>query len=308
MTSLRGERLGSGAVTETFVATSFGAEGFEKTVVEKRVHPALAAIPRFVDAFVAEAQRASALSHANVVLLMDVARDASGYRLVTEYVDGVDLARLLELSRAAGVVLPAPLVAFIGAEVAKGLDYAHRRRGGAVVHGGLSLTNVLVSRDGAVKISDFGVHRAREDAGFAPDELRARPFRSPERLAGGEATKAADVFALGAILRELTKGGPAFEPAEALAGPEDARPTAGAFHETILAWAYARGGLGASANELAKLVARLQRDTPSRRSRAVSRARWTRPWSPRRAARSPRKSPARRVHDRRGRARSRCSW
>ncbi len=262
MTASRGERLGSGAITETFVATSFGAEGFEKTVVEKRVHADLAAVPRFVDAFVAEAQRASALSHANVVLLMDVAKDEAGYRLMTEFVDGVDLARLVELSRSAGVALPEAIVAFIGAEIAKGLDYAHRRRGGAVVHGGLSPSNVIVSRDGAVKISDFGLHRAREDAGFAPDEVRARPFRSPERLGGGDATKAGDMFALGAILRELAKGGPPFEPAEALAAAEDARPTAGSFHERVLAWAYARGAMALRAGDLAKLVARLQRETP----------------------------------------------
>lgn len=255
-----GERLGGGAVTDAFVATSFGAEGFEKTVVVKRVHADLAAVPTFVDALLAGAHRVSALSHANVVLLMDVARDAAGLHLVTEYVEGVDLARLVDLARAANVQLSDAMVAFIGAEIAKGLDYAHRRRGGAVVHGGLSPHNVLLSRDGAVKISDFGVHVAREDARFAPDEVRARPFRAPERLDGGEATKAADVYALGAILRGIA---PSFDLVENLLGPADARPTAGEFHERVLAWAYQRGGIGHAAADLAKLVARLRTDVAS---------------------------------------------
>lgn len=257
------ERLGAGAITESFVATSFGAEGFEKTVVVKRVHAELAAIPRFVDGFLAEAQRASALSHANVVLLMDVARDDAGYRLVTEYVDGVDLATLLTLARAAGASLPDEMIAFVGAEIAKGLDYAHRRRGGAVVHGGLSPSNVLVSRDGAVKVSDFGVHRAREDARFAPHETRAAPYRAPERVGGGEATKAGDLFALGAILRELGDGRTTLAsvvPIDALVGPEDGRPTAGEVHERVIAWAFKAGSVAHQASELAKLVARLRRD------------------------------------------------
>src|SRR5882672_7795602 len=163
-------RLGHGGMAEVFKAKSFGVEGFEKVLVIKRILPELAKSKRFSDLFVHEAKLAVRLSHANIVQVFDLGTvdraDGPTYYIAMEYVAGLDLATLLGRCREQKVLLPPAMCVYIVGEVAKGLDHAHRRRDEqmsplGIVHRDVSPQNILISWEGEVKVTDFGIAKAR---------------------------------------------------------------------------------------------------------------------------------------------------
>jgi len=212
-------RLGAGGMAEVFLAKMTGAEGLEKVLVVKRVLPAFARSPKFLAMFVDEAKLAMRLNHPNIVQvyafeeLRGEARRGEGneFLLAMEFVDGMDLGRLIAAARRAGRRLPPSLAALIALEVAKGLDYAHNRKdeSGApmdIVHRDVSPQNVLVSCDGGVKIADFGIARARmisEETGVIKGKFG---YMSPEQARGQRVDRRSDVYALGVVLAELLMG------------------------------------------------------------------------------------------------------
>ncbi|MCU0694546.1 MAG: serine/threonine protein kinase, partial [Polyangiaceae bacterium] len=168
------EPLGRGGMAEVFKAKSFGVEGFEKVLVVKRILPELAKDRRFVRLFVQEAKLAVRLSHTNIVQAFDLGKvapsmpsDPESYYIAMEYVAGLDAASLLTRARYLARQLPIGLCLFMTAEVAKGLDHAHRRCDELreplnIVHRDVSPQNILLSWEGEVKITDFGIAKARE--------------------------------------------------------------------------------------------------------------------------------------------------
>jgi serine/threonine protein kinase/tetratricopeptide (TPR) repeat protein len=215
-------------MAEVFKAKSYGVEGFEKVVVIKRILPELAQSDEFVEMFIHEAKLAVRLSHANVVQVFDLGLapgTVSGgmptpdaYYMAMEYVNGLDLATLLARCRRAQQQLPIEMAVYVAAEVAKGLDHAHRRRDEQnqplnIVHLDVSPQNVLLSLEGEVKVTDFGIAKAR-GALEAAEEENTRSHRlqgkygymSPEHASGGEVDARADLFSLGTVLYELLAG------------------------------------------------------------------------------------------------------
>jgi serine/threonine protein kinase/tetratricopeptide (TPR) repeat protein len=217
-------------MAEVFKAKSFGVEGFEKVLVIKRILPELAQSPDFVDMFIHEAKLAVRLSHANIVQVFDLgkaqvenenAKDpATGdaYFMAMEYVNGVDLATLLARCRRQQVLFPIDLCIYVTAEVAKGLDHAHRRRDEqlkplGIVHRDVSPQNVLVSLEGEVKVTDFGIAKARGALDKTnPDDTRTRKlqgkfgYMSPEQARGEDVDARTDIFSLGIVLYETLCG------------------------------------------------------------------------------------------------------
>jgi eukaryotic-like serine/threonine-protein kinase len=214
------ERIGGGSLTDVFKAKSFGVEGFEKTLVIKRLLPRLSSSERFVQGFVRQAKLAVRLSHANVVQVFDMGRveeaDGASYFLAMEYVAGSSLAELLDRLRSSGTVLPLGLCLYVASEVAKALDHAHKRRDDQlrpleIVHGDVSPRNVLLSWDGEVKLSDFCIARALYDVQNATlaelEQLsRKAAYGSPELVTAAAVGPSSDVFALGTLLYELLSG------------------------------------------------------------------------------------------------------
>jgi serine/threonine protein kinase len=199
--------LGEGGMGRVYLGEAAGPSGFSRKVVIKVVRDALDATLQQMLA--EEARLAAQLVHRNLVPVLDL-DEADGQKLVIlEYIDGIDVRRLMDARGA----LPWPLAVFIASEVAAGLDYAHRRRDAAgrllgVVHRDVSPQNVLVSFEGEVKLTDFGVASlaARDQGG-----LRGNPaYMPPEQARGEEVDARADVFALAAVLRELLTGEPSF--------------------------------------------------------------------------------------------------
>ncbi|MCK6548486.1 protein kinase [Myxococcota bacterium] len=207
------ERMGSGAMAEIFRARRAGAAGFERYVVIKRLLPQLAQDPRYVELFVGEAKLAAEIQHKNVVQVLELGLGEDGELFIAMEEAGIDLVRLLERARAAGIRVPPWLAVHIVTEVLEALAFAYdlvdangRRRN--VVHRDVTPANVFVSPVGDVKLGDFGLAKdgSRPDT-WAPLEAHGSPaYMAPELHAGTLADHRSDLFAAGVILWEGLTG------------------------------------------------------------------------------------------------------
>jgi serine/threonine protein kinase/tetratricopeptide (TPR) repeat protein len=208
------ERLGMGGMAEVFLAHKPGAEGTSKLLVVKRILPGFGTSRRFKTMFIEEAQLATRLNHPNIVQVyefFDAADD--GHILAMEYVEGCDLGRLMSKAKERGTRIPPWIAAWIIAEAAKGLHYAHEKRDDRgqpleIVHRDVSPQNVLLSFEGIVKIADFGVASARlfqEEVGVLKGKFG---YMSPEQARGEKVDRRSDLYSLGVILWECLTGRP----------------------------------------------------------------------------------------------------
>jgi tRNA A-37 threonylcarbamoyl transferase component Bud32 len=194
--------LGRGGMAEVFLARYVGPEGFEKRLVIKRVLPQLADDRRLLRMFFEEARTQVSMSHGNLVAVFDFGRVGNDYFIAMEHVAGADLATVVANERAAGRALPVALVAHVGIELCRALGYVHRR---GFVHRDLTPRNVLLSADGEVKLSDFGV--ALAVASEADPGLRGTlSYMAPEQAKGDRVDGRADLFSLGLVLGEALEG------------------------------------------------------------------------------------------------------
>ncbi|MEC7946851.1 MAG: serine/threonine-protein kinase [Myxococcota bacterium] len=209
-------RIAVGETTEIHKARAEGVGGFRRTFALKRVRPKLARRPGLVDQLVDEARTTGRLSHANIVQIMDLGEEGGSYIVAMEYVDGPDLARVLDRCRDNGLSIPVPQAVFITLELLKALDYAHRRtvmRGNqpqplGIIHLAIAPENLLTSMQGEVKLSDFGCAHATARA-LSPPPTAGLPaaYASPEVVGSGDAVDArADLFSTGVVLYEMLTG------------------------------------------------------------------------------------------------------
>lgn len=209
-------KLAEGGMAEIFLCKATGAEGFEKEVVIKRVRPALAHDEQFVEMFITEARLASRLNHPNVVQIYDFAKHEDTYYLAMEYVRGASLYDVRKRAREMMMPMPVTLAAQLCMEVARGLHYAHKltdRSGDSLklVHRDVTPHNVLLSFDGAVKLTDFGIAKAGNKLSQAGSLKGKFAYMSPEQSRGEDIDARSDIFALGIVLWELLTGGRLFE-------------------------------------------------------------------------------------------------
>ena len=186
-----------------------GEAGFKKTVAIKRMLPQYRRSGSLLERFAAEARTNARLDHPNLVSVADFGIEPEPY-LVMEYVDGVTLASLLQNLVKMGQPLEMAAACFIAAEAAQGLDHAHRKRDESgnplgIVHRDVSPQNVLLSSEGAVKVSDFGLVKAADNvlktgSGVPIGKLS---YMAPEQANHDEVDARADVFSLGIVLWEM---------------------------------------------------------------------------------------------------------
>jgi hypothetical protein len=203
------QRLGGGGMAEVFLGSTMGAEGFQRRVAIKRVLPGYSDNPAFAQMFIAEARISSQLVHPNIVSVVDFDRDGENRLfLVMELVDGKDLDALAS----SGGPLPVPVIIFVITEVLRGLGFAHDLPTGSgmrgIVHRDVSPHNVLLSWEGAVKVSDFGIAKARTASNATASEfVKGKPaYMSPEQANGESLDGRSDLFAVGVMMWEMLVG------------------------------------------------------------------------------------------------------
>ena len=203
-------RIATGGMAEIWLARQDGPAGFAKDIVIKRILPHLADDDKFIEMFLDEARLAAQLSHPNIGQIFDLGEVDGSYFIAMEYIDGVDLADVVERATELGHPVPPAVAARIVAEVSMALDYAHNyttRDGEALqlVHRDISPQNILLTRTGIPKVVDFGVAKAanrqhKTQTGAVKGKLS---YMSPEQISGQPLDGRSDLFALGVVLYEL---------------------------------------------------------------------------------------------------------
>ena len=205
-------RLGAGGMAETFLAVRRGPGAFEQKVCVKRILPAFEQDQDFVRQFLEEARVSAQLRHANIVQVLDFGVVDGSHYLALELVEGMDLHKLLRSLADRGETMTSGLVVYLATELANALEYAHGGGGQStspVVHRDISPSNVLVSRAGEVKLTDFGIAKAAQGPGPVPTTGVVKgkvPYMAPEYAMSGKADPRSDLFALGVLLFEALTG------------------------------------------------------------------------------------------------------
>ena len=205
-----GGLIAEGGMAEIVAACAVSEAGVSKRVALKRIRSESASDPVFVSRFFDEVRLVMQLSHANVVQVFDFGRtETRDFFLAMEFVEGVDVQRL---RRSPGCErLPPAEALHIVSGTLRGLDYAHRRtdpdnRPLGIVHLDVKPANVLLSFEGEVKLTDFGVARSREANRPTVGISGTIPFMSPEQARGDRVDPRSDVFSAGVLLYALLSG------------------------------------------------------------------------------------------------------
>lgn len=207
------ERIDAGGMAEVFKANSTSLQGFEKLVAIKRILPHLTKNERFVRMFLDEAKVSLHLNHTNCVQVFDLGLANGTYFIVMEFVDGTNLKNIIERIKNEGRTMSPQEAAFIALEICKGLSHAHSKKDQknqhlSIVHRDISPPNILLSREGEIKITDFGLAKAKSqvettDPGIVKGKFG---YLSPEAAQGEEVDARTDIFAVGILVWEMLTG------------------------------------------------------------------------------------------------------
>src|SRR5436190_9916633 len=192
------ELLGQGGMATIYRAND---AQLGRDVAVKLLRPEYGRAPDFGERFRNEAKAAASLNDPNIVSVFDYGQDEAGPYIVMELVDGEDLSTVIRRTGA----LPPRQAARIAAEVARALGAAHQR---GIVHRDVKPGNVMIDRDGRVKVADFGIARAIAEAQMTlpGTTLGSVHYFSPEQARGDQATPSSDIYSLGIVLYELLTG------------------------------------------------------------------------------------------------------
>jgi len=205
------KKIARGGMAELFLADYVRQDGFKRKVAIKRILPHLAGNQDFIKMFTREARLAALLQHPNIVQIFDYGKIDNAYFIAMEYIDGKNLGEILKALKRG---LPVDKAVFIMSRICKGLDYSHTKRDEKtgkpfhIVHRDISPQNLLISYQGEVKISDFGISKARSEpsltqAGVVKGKMA---YLSPEQALGEPINHQADIYALGLVFYETLTG------------------------------------------------------------------------------------------------------
>jgi len=203
-------KIGAGGMATVYLCRYEGEEGFRKRVAVKAIHPRHGDDPRFCDLFVREARLAASLSHPHLVQVFDFGREGGRHFLVMEYVEGWNLAQAIAQARNRALPVPLGVWRWWVHGILSAAGYLHSR---GIVHRDISPSNVLLSREGAVKLADFGVAFAARSLAGPGGAAGKAGYTAPEVALGGACTPASDLFAAAVtaaevlLLRPLFGGG-----------------------------------------------------------------------------------------------------
>ncbi|QRO00788.1 serine/threonine protein kinase [Archangium violaceum] len=212
------QQLASGGMAHIFLASIDGPDGFSKSCVIKRILPEYASLEAFSRMFADEAKVAALLTHPNIVQIFDFGKIDGQYYLAMEWIQGASLDRVLRHAWNASFTLGVRVAVDVGIAISSALAYAHSKTlpDGTplrLVHRDITPGNVLVSRDGIIKLADFGIVKStvnleRTVAGVVKGKYA---YMSPEQISNRELDHRSDLFSLGIVLYEAATGSRLFK-------------------------------------------------------------------------------------------------
>lgn len=205
-------KIADGGMGSVYEAEQFGAEGFIKKVAIKTILPRYVEKESFVSSFIGEAKLVANLVHQNIVQIHHLGRHDRGYYISMEYIDGINMTSFLARHARQRRSVPVEIATFVASRVCRGLEYAHSKRGESgesleLVHRDVSPNNIMITREGEVKLTDFGVAKAAQ---FMEDSdgylVGSVEYMAPEQAACESVDGRSDLFALGLLYYELLSG------------------------------------------------------------------------------------------------------
>ena len=192
------KEIGSGGMATVYKAVQ---QPLGRVVAVKALKPSIAVDSQFAKRFEREAHFMASLQHENILHVHDFLKQDGSMFIIMEYVQGIDLFDLLEKRR----MLPVDVAAIIALAVARALDYAHFR---GIVHRDVKPANVMISRQGEVKLMDFGIARddTQRDLTETGTGLGTPSYMSPEQILGDKLDFRSDIFSLGIVLYQMVTG------------------------------------------------------------------------------------------------------
>jgi serine/threonine-protein kinase len=219
--------IAKGGMGIVYEAIQLGAEGFEKRVALKVILEDLTSDPEFVEMFIGEAKLVADLIHENIVQMYQLGRTGKAYYMSLEFIDGVTLEDFIIKHQDLQRPLPLELCLFIISRICRALEYAHTKRDPtgkflAIVHRDLSPGNVMMTNGGVVKLTDFGIAKAKDLMRDQEGEVLLGKVRymSPEQARFQPTDARSDIFSIGIVLYELLSGQPLFEQGDTIATME----------------------------------------------------------------------------------------
>ncbi len=201
------ERVGAGGMSDVYRATD---HILERDVAVKVLKQEFAEDQNFVSKFRAEAQSAAGLEHPNIVNIYDVGSEDGLYYIVMEYVEGITLKTYIEKKGH----LNYKEVISIAIQVGRGIEAAHNK---GIIHRDIKPQNIIISHEGKVKVTDFGIARAASGNTMSADVMGSVHYVSPEQARNGYVTEQSDIYSLGIVMYEMATGRVPFDGETAVA-------------------------------------------------------------------------------------------
>lgn len=205
------KKIARGGMAEIYLGKHVGEDGFQRLCAIKRILPHYAQDQEFIQMFRDEAHICKRLQHANIVRVEGFEEVEGSYAIIMEFVDGADLRTLLHAVEQTKKRMPLPMACYIIAEAARGLHYAHTKfdeitqQPLGIVHRDISPQNILVSYEGEIKVTDFGIADAESKlTETRPGIVKGKySYMSPEQISAKTVDARTDVFALSIVLWEM---------------------------------------------------------------------------------------------------------
>ncbi len=195
------EKIGSGGMSDVYKAKD---HKLNRLVAIKVLKQEYSTDKNFVSKFWAEAQSAARLVHPNIVNVYDVGNDQGVYYIVMELVEGITLKKYiekkgkLEIRESIGIAM----------QVCQGIEAAHEQK---IIHRDIKPQNIIISKDGKVKVTDFGIARAASSQTISSNAMGSVHYISPEQARGGYCDERSDIYSLGIVMYEMLTGMVPFE-------------------------------------------------------------------------------------------------
>lgn len=195
------EKIGSGGMSDVYKAKD---HKLNRPVAIKVLKQEYSSDKNFVSKFWAEAQSAACLAHPNIVNVYDVGNDQGVYYIVMELVEGITLKKYiekkgkLEIRESIGIAM----------QVCQGIEAAHEQK---IIHRDIKPQNIIISKDGKVKVTDFGIARAASSQTISSNAMGSVHYISPEQARGGYCDERSDIYSLGIVMYEMLTGVVPFE-------------------------------------------------------------------------------------------------